>query len=286
MTIKFGKFEKVAGLFVLLAIVGTVTASVVVALKQGWFANKIELKTTFQSGDGLHVGTVVQMAGLRAGSVTKVSLEANDEITVYFQIQEEFFNRIKSDSVAQVVRPFVIGEKAIDISVGSKTASVVAAGALVPSKASMDVMDLLSGRELGQYLETMKNMAENLRFLAENLFSPARSKSMVEIVDELLPTIKRVNKMAVEMTLLSQMLTENKQISVAVKNANALMDELQLLTPALRTAAPVLPQTTRRTIEAIDELVVTLKALQKNFMLRGKVEEVRDEERNRKPAGE
>lgn len=286
MTIKFGKFEKIAGLFVLLAIVGTVTASVIVAVKQGWFANKIELKTTFQSGDGLHVGTVVQMAGLRAGSVTKVSLEANDEITVYFEIQEEFFNRVKTDSVAQVVRPFVIGEKAIDISVGSKTANAVAVGALVPSKASMDVMDLLSGRELGQYLETMKNMAENLRFLAENLFSPARSKSMVEIIDELLPTLKRVNKMAVEMTLLSQMLTDNKQISVAVKNANSLMEELHLLTPALRTAAPVLPQTTRRTIEAIDELVVTLKALQKNFMLRGKVEEVRDEERNRKPAGE
>ncbi len=49
---------------------------------------------------------------------------------------------------------------------------------------------------------------------------------------------------------------------------------------------PELPRTSKRAIEALDETVVTLKALQKSFLLRGSVQEVRTEEadRERKPA--
>ncbi len=294
MTVKFGKFEKVAGLFVLLAIVGTVAAFVIVSVKQGWFTTKVELKTNFTSGDGLHVGTHVQMAGLRAGAVNKVVLEDDNKITVYFEIQEDFFRRVRKDSIAQVMRPFIIGEKVIDITVGSPEGGSVVAGATIQSRQSMDVMDLLSGRELGQYLETMRSMAENMRFVAESLFAPSRSKAIVQLIDELLPTVKNLNRMSIEMVTLSSLLTEKKQISVVLKNANDLMEELnqfivemQVIVPALRSIAPDLPRTSRRSVEAIDELVVTLKALQKNFMLRGKVEEVRDEEkRGRQPAGE
>lgn len=294
MTVKFGKFEKVAGLFVLVAIVGTIASFVIVAVKQGWFTTKVELKTNFNSGDGIHVGTHVQMAGLRAGSVNKVVLEDDNKITVYFEIQEDFFKRVRSDSSAQVIRPFIIGEKVIDVTVGTSIGKTIAAGGVIPSKESMDIMDLISGRELGQYLDTMRSMAENMRFVAEQLFAPSRSKAMVQLIDELLPTVKNLNKMTLEFVTLSNMLTERKQIGVVLKNANDLMEELnqfvvemQVIVPALRSIAPDLPRTSRRSVEAIDELVVTLKALQKNFMLRGKVEEVRDEEkRGRQPAGE
>ncbi len=294
MTVKFGKFEKVAGLFVLVAIVGTVASFVIVSVKQGWFTTKVEMKTNFNSGDGLHVGTHVQMAGLRAGSVNKVVLEDNNKITVYFEIQEDFYKRIGKDSVAQVMRPFIIGEKVIDVTVGTNSNGGLNPGDIIPSRESMDIMDLLSGRELGQYMETMRSMAENMRFVAESLFAPSRSKAMVQLIDELLPTVKNLNRMSIEMIELSTLLTEKKQISVVLKNANDLMEELnqfvvemQVIVPALRSIAPDLPRTSRRSVEAIDELVVTLKALQKNFMLRGKVEEVRDEEkRGRKPAGE
>ncbi len=294
MTVKFGKFEKVAGLFVLIAIVGAVASFVIIAVKQGWFSTKVELKTNFSSGDGIHVGTHVQMAGLRAGSVNKVVLEDDNKITVYFEIQEDFFKRVRTDSTAQVMRPFIIGEKVIDVTVGTTSGTLVVAGSSIPSKSSMDIMDLLSGKELGQYLETMRSMAENMRFVAEQLFAPSRSKAMVQLIDELLPTVKNLNKMTVEFVTLSSMLTERKQIGLVLKNANDLMEELnqfivemQVIVPALRSIAPDLPRTSRRSVEAIDELVVTLKALQKNFMLRGKVEEVRDEERRgRVPAGE
>jgi phospholipid/cholesterol/gamma-HCH transport system substrate-binding protein len=49
-----------------------------------------------------------------------------------------------------------------------------------------------------------------------------------------------------------------------------------------------LPRATKRAVEALDEMVVTLKALQKSFLLSGKVKDVKEEEqeRERKPTQE
>jgi phospholipid/cholesterol/gamma-HCH transport system substrate-binding protein len=57
----------------------------------------------------------------------------------------------------------------------------------------------------------------------------------------------------------------------------------------MQELGPEIPRATRRAMEALDETVVTLKALQKSFILKGSAKEVRDEEaereRARLPAG-
>ena len=45
-----------------------------------------------------------------------------------------------------------------------------------------------------------------------------------------------------------------------------------------------LPRAGRRIVEALDETVVVLKALQKSFILKSAAEEVREEESKRLPA--
>ena len=57
-----------------------------------------------------------------------------------------------------------------------------------------------------------------------------------------------------------------------------LTDEVQKTLPLLKEAAPEIPHASRRALEALDETVVTLKAIQKSFLLRGNVEDVRKEE--------
>ena len=84
MKVKLTHYERIAGLFVLFAIIGCVVVAVSVAIKQGWFEDKVYFETTFENADGLHEGTVVQMAGLRAGSVSDVQLESNNTIKVTF----------------------------------------------------------------------------------------------------------------------------------------------------------------------------------------------------------
>lgn len=313
MKIKFNMYERVAGLFVLGAIFGGIAVTIGVAVKKGWFERKIHLETSLETADGVRAGTLVQMAGLRAGSVTSVELKSNNQVHVKFEISEKFHDRVRGDSIVQVTRPFIIGEKVLDITVGSDGAPAVAEHAFLRSQKTADIMDLVSGRTLGPYLETMGHMMENLKFVAEAFLDPERSKVIVRIFDELNPLVKNMNGMSREVTGLLKEVNQKKKLVRALdnlvtmtdelnkvlpvltkdspelakdlakiaKNTAVLTDELQKTLPAIQEIGPELPRASRRAIEALDETVVTLKALQKSFLLRGSVKDVRDEEAHR-----
>jgi phospholipid/cholesterol/gamma-HCH transport system substrate-binding protein len=70
-----------------------------------------------------------------------------------------------------------------------------------------------------------------------------------------------------------------------------LTEEFKVVLPALAAIAPELPQTSKRAVEALDEAVVLMKALQRSFFVKGNAEKVRKEEQKRSqdsrlPAGE
>lgn len=318
MKTKFNLFERVAGLFVLGAVGGAIAASVSVAYKKGWFSPKIPFYAVFPSANGLHTGTKVQIAGLRAGSVTDVELQSNNEVRVRFVVLKKFADKVREDSFVQLVRPFIIGEKIVEVTVGSAERPQVEKGQVLAVKGSVDMMDLLSGRELGDYLNSMSQLTENLRVLLEAFSDRRRFQALIDTMDEINPLVRNLNTMSSQVTLLTQQLNERKSMGRLVDNlafatdelkphiprmakdspqvasdlaktlSNMVLisDELKKTLPAIAEVAPDLPQTSRRMIEAINEAVVTMKAIQKTFFIKGKVDEVKKEEAKRMPADE
>ena len=57
MKVKFNKFERVAGLFVLSTIFGGLALLGGVAIKQGWFETKVKFSTNLRNADGIRIGT-------------------------------------------------------------------------------------------------------------------------------------------------------------------------------------------------------------------------------------
>lgn len=320
MKIKFNKFERVAGLFVLLAIVGFGSALVTIAVKQSWFESKIYYSAIFESADGVHSGTQVQMAGLKAGSVDSVDLTLENKIAIRFYIFEKYQSKVRADSVVQLVRPFVIGERVVELTVGAPDQKLMADNSIIPTRNTMDLMSLLNGKNLGESLQALSGLMNNLKFLAESFLSKERTEALVAAFDRIDPLLKNVNIMAIEMVKLSKQATKDenlgvvlKELSVTTKEINqllpalnqqsphlakdmaALIENLSILTkefkvviPALVEIAPQLPKASRRAVEALDEAVVLIKAMQKNFVIRGSVKDVRDEEaeKERKPSNE
>ena len=317
MKVKFNHYERVAGMFVLAALLGSLAVSLGVALKKGWFASKVQYMTVLESADGLHEGTLVQVAGLRAGQVTDVELVSAQEVRVTFKVFEKFQSRIREDSLVSVIRPFIIGEKVLEISVGSESSKVMSADSTLTATKSFDVMDLVSGRKLGPFLGSIEALSQNLRILAEAFADPERTKALVAMFDRLDPLLRNMNSMALGVTKITDAANRNKRIEQLmstltdvsvelnqilpimakqgpamaahiprlVENLAVLTDEFKKLTPAITAIAPELPQASKRAIEALDEAVVTLKAMQKSFFLRGNAREVREEESSkRQPA--
>jgi len=308
--IKFNKFERIAGLFVAASVAGFVISLFSVAVKQGWFDSKVRWSTSFASGDGVHPGTTVQIQGLKAGSVESVELTPDNRVMVKFYVLSKYENKVKTDSVAQLIRPFVIGDRVLDISVGGPEAGHLAAGSVMPSEEGMDLLTLMSGRELGNYLKTMSGMMDNLKFLAEAFLDKNRTQAFINAFDRIDPLLKSLNTMSVEVIKLSKQATKDDNLGVVLKelalttrelnqilpemnrqaphmakdmtkligNLAVLTEEFKVVIPALAEIAPDLPAASRRALEALDEAVILIKAMEKSFLVKGNAEEVREEE--------
>jgi phospholipid/cholesterol/gamma-HCH transport system substrate-binding protein len=320
--VQFNKFEKVAGLFVAVACLGCVAGMAGIAVKNGWLASKIIYSTELETADGVHPGTAVQIAGMHVGSVTKVDLQGNDKVFVEFEVLEKFRSKIRQDSHVIMFRPFILSDKVFEISVGSESSTELEAHAAIPMQASMDIMDFLSGKKMGSVLGSFDKLADSLRIVGESFADPRRTKALVKMLDRLAPLVENLSVASGDIVKITSAATKQKRVEVLldnltkftvelaevlpafsneapnvgqqlgqiVNNLNVLTNEMQKLTPAIAVIAPELPRTSRRAVEALDETVVLLKALQKSWLLSGKVEQVRKEEsqrdgsENRKPA--
>ncbi|MCC6276419.1 MAG: MCE family protein [Oligoflexia bacterium] len=309
MKVKFTKFERVAGLFVVGSIVAFGFFTVVVAIKQGWFSARRHFKATFNQGEGLRPGTLVQISGLRAGSVDTVGLNKDNKIEVEMTVSSDFDPQLKTDSVARVIRPFIIGDKVLEITVGSRSAGPLKDGTMIPSEETLDFMDLLGGGRIGPYLKTMDDLLKNLQVVAEAFADPKRSHALIGLFDEALPTMRDLREFTQQMTRhrylgksmanitkltteMSRMLPEliefTKSLPELGENGAKTMEQMTKLTaeinellPSLVAIAPQLPEASQKSVEALREAVIVLKAMQKSFLLRGAVEDVREEEAKR-----
>jgi phospholipid/cholesterol/gamma-HCH transport system substrate-binding protein len=308
--IKFNKFERVAGLFIVVAIVGSLLTAISVAVKQGWFETKVYFAANFENADGIHPGTVVQMAGLRAGSVEEVELQGNNRIKVTFFVQKRFQERVKADSTVQLIRPFIIGDRVLDITVGAEGSEKLAENSIINSEETMDLMTLMSGKKMGVYLSKVGQLMENMHEVLLAFADPSRTRSLVRIFDKLDPLVTNLDSMSTEVIKLSRQVTHEDNIqkvlanvvtlthelntvlpelnrrnpqlaqdlAVITRNLNTMTTDLKVIGPAFQAVGGELPQAAQRAVEALNEATVLIKAMEKNFFVRGSVKDVREDE--------
>ena len=315
MKIKFNKMERVAGLFVLIAFGIGIVSLVAVAMQQSWFESKRQFYTEISSAEGVFPGTKVKIAGLKAGRVDQVEL-SGDRIVVRFSVLSRYAKRLRQDAYISLSRPFIIGEKVIEINEGSASGEPLPAQALIPTKYSFDLTELLDPKVLQPHFESMARFSENLRYLADAFSEKERSEALVQMFDDLRPLLKNANIASIEVKRVSRQLLKDDNLETVManiatttnvlneemdnvvqisrelpqltqnsaevmKNLATLTTHMNQLIPAITEIAPELPRASRRAIEAMDEAVIVLKAFQKSFLLKSAVADVREEEETR-----
>jgi len=92
------------------------------------FQKTTTLKALFLDVNGLKTGSPVAMGGMAIGKVTAIAFsktpEAN-QIEVTIQIREAIRHRIKKDSVPAIRTQGMLGDRFVDISMGSKDAPLL-----------------------------------------------------------------------------------------------------------------------------------------------------------------
>jgi phospholipid/cholesterol/gamma-HCH transport system substrate-binding protein len=130
------------GLFVILGLALTMAAVFLIGDTRGLWQPKTGYRTAFQDVAGLKPGAPVRMGGLDIGSVTSVDHSSNagdTRVFVSMAISKKESGRIRVDSIARVVNKGLLGDKMIELTVGSPGAPLQDALALIQSEEPSDV---------------------------------------------------------------------------------------------------------------------------------------------------
>src|SRR5262245_15388187 len=119
-----------AGLGVFLAIIYLLGA------QARYFERKYDLMAQFNEVGGLIEGATVRLAGVQIGRVTGVHLpsEPGGKVTVTLTIARRFADRIRRDSEARIVTQGLLGDKLVEITIGSPGAPPLPPGAQLATR--------------------------------------------------------------------------------------------------------------------------------------------------------
>jgi phospholipid/cholesterol/gamma-HCH transport system substrate-binding protein len=95
--------DKVVGLFVLIAAAGLAAGIVLLGANQRWFSKDIPFTTRFLSAAGASPGTAIMMRGFQIGKVTKVSLNAANDVDAKIVIYEDYYPKVRQYSLLEIV---------------------------------------------------------------------------------------------------------------------------------------------------------------------------------------
>jgi phospholipid/cholesterol/gamma-HCH transport system substrate-binding protein len=135
-----------AGGFVVGAIAATVLVLVILGNAHRVFERHTRYVVHFTDVDGLMVDSPVRLGGLTVGSIDAIAFSPTLEDTrveVRLHVSNEFIGRIRGDSVARVASRGLLGDKTVDISLGSDEGEAIAAGAELTAGAGSDVASVL-----------------------------------------------------------------------------------------------------------------------------------------------
>lgn len=181
-----------AGLFVAL---GLALAGVVVFLigkERNLFEKENVYVGAFENVDGLQLDSPVRLGGLQVGKVSSISFADDLEdkrIIVKMEISKRFAERIREDSVARVTGRGVLGDKAIDISLGTPAKQEIANGGEIRTGTSGDISSLL---------KATGEMVDNAVRITRDLQSGVQAYTGPEVRDDVVAIVKGAKNIIAE----------------------------------------------------------------------------------------
>jgi phospholipid/cholesterol/gamma-HCH transport system substrate-binding protein len=135
------------GILVIFSFTILAVAIVLISGGAGFFTEKYDLNTYLASASGLRKGSLVWVAGIESGNVSKVNITTSDDpnraVEVVMQVEKRYSQTIRNDSVATLGSIGLLGDKYIDITRGSPSAKPTPPGGEVKGSAEADIKKIM-----------------------------------------------------------------------------------------------------------------------------------------------
>jgi phospholipid/cholesterol/gamma-HCH transport system substrate-binding protein len=179
------------GVFVFAALVILMGAIFVLGSRTQYFQPQYTLKAIFSNVGYLLQGAGVYLAGVQVGRVGEIRFfedVAAQKVLVVLKVAREYQDRIRQDSVATITSAGLLGDKYIDITLGSEAEPVLEDGMFIRSQDPADFAQLLRKGE-----EILDNTAQITAALA-NITGAYRESRTPAAVADFLTSLSNIAK--------------------------------------------------------------------------------------------
>ena len=218
--------EVKVGTLIAVGLVILFSAFFIIGGKEGILSSRDTIFARFDNVEGLAVGAPVRLGGMKVGSVNDIqfsSLADKKAIIVKMSIKKSALDRIRADSKAKLGNMGLLGDRTVEISLGSITEAPIKSGQFVPS-------------ESGHIIEDVMKIAENAKVISDSI--RLGQGSLAEVIND--PRLyTNLDSLLIIWSDLSKKINEGRGNLAAVVNDSSLYQNMKKL---LDTAAALLAQ--------------------------------------------
>ena len=244
------------------------------------FEERYSLWTSFSSTEGLAAGAPVRLAGLTVGNVTRIAFGRDPKdrrIVLTLSVEQRVQDRIREDSVASIGTIGLVGDKVLDITVGSHDRPGLRPGAELASMDPPDYAQLLKKGDrildnvtritasLDEFLAGgestgKRNLNEALRSLRTTLVEVEKGQGLLhdiiygregaELLARMDRTVQSLEKVAKSIEV------EGSPLLVRMDRT---LQSVEKLAGTLETAAGPLLGRVDRTVQSLENIVKALE---------------------------
>ena len=301
MRISFDTREKIVGAFMIIMMILLLSIIVMIGRGKDWFKTYITYYTVFDEAYNLSEDAQVKLYKADIGKVESVKLEG-DKVKVELAILKDYAHRIKTDSVATVESPTLIGSEYVSIKPGTPKALPLAEKATIPSQAKKSLDDVMTEFEVEKTAKMFVKSVQAISEIVEHMRDPegplfASLNSLAEAmanIEEVTQNIKQGkgsvgNLVSSEQLLknINEQLSHLKRILTNLEQAtaktpdivDAISERLNTINQILENIekgsqnVPTITKSTRNGIreirDSVEEIDKVVQSAKKSFLIKG-----------------
>jgi phospholipid/cholesterol/gamma-HCH transport system substrate-binding protein len=183
------------GVFVALAI-GVLSVTVfIIGQERSMFTTKTRLHTSFTDINGLVIGAPVRLAGVDVGRVAAIRFSedlSRPEARVVLAIENEYIARVRRDSRAYIDSKGLLGDKLINLSVGSPKQPGLQEGDYVTPRQGVSLEAM--AEQLGNTASTVGRAADTAGTAVRELANPELIANLNRVSGSLAAILERIER--------------------------------------------------------------------------------------------
>ncbi|HVE87744.1 MAG TPA: MlaD family protein [Myxococcales bacterium] len=182
------------GLFVALGLGLAAVVILAIGKERRLFEKHYTYHAAFENVDGLNLDSPVRLGGLDCGRVTSITFSpdlGDKRIQVQMEISTRFAERIRKDSIARVTNRGVLGDKAVDVSLGSPDSPEIPNGGELQTGSS---------GELSALIKSSAEILDNAVQITRDLKGGISSYTQPEMRNDVAAAVKAARAILEEVT--------------------------------------------------------------------------------------